>query len=123
MKNIKLSFFKNLSLVFLTLALIIGCEREISDDSVLATFPSTGDVFIDNPVNLTDDFFISFDPAEGANTEGFGTDNNVAYAGTSSIRIDVSAPNDPNGGFTVGICSERAEGRDLTRYDALTFGA
>jgi hypothetical protein len=123
MKNIKPSFFKNLSLVFLTLAVIIGCEREISDDSVLATFPSTGDVFIDNPVNLTDDFFISFDPAEGANTEGFGTDNNVAYAGTSSIRIDVPAPNDPNGGFIGGIFKDRGEGRDLTGYDALTFWA
>jgi hypothetical protein len=123
MKNIKPSFFKNLSLVFLALAVIIGCEREISDDSVLATFPSTGDVFIDNPVNLTDDFFISFDPAEGANTEGFGTDNNVAYAGTSSIRIDVPAPNDPNGGFIGGIFKDRGEGRDLTGYDALTFWA
>jgi hypothetical protein len=123
MKNIKPSFFKNLSLVFLTLGLIIGCEREISDDSVLATFPTTGEVFIDNPVNLTDDFFISFDPAEGANTEGFGTDNNVAYAGTSSIRIDVPAPNDPNGGFIGGIFRDRAEGRDLTGYDALTFWA
>jgi hypothetical protein len=123
MKNTKPNCFKNLSLVFLTLGIIIGCEREISDDSVLATFPTTGEVFTDNPVNLTDDFFISFDPAEGANPEGFGTDNNVAYAGTSSIRIDVPAPNDPNGGFIGGIFKDRGEGRDLTGYDALTFWA
>jgi hypothetical protein len=123
MKNIQLNYFKNLSLVLLTLGLIMGCERDISDDAVLATFPNTGEIFTDAPVGLTDEFFISFDPAEGANTEGFGTDNNVAYEGTSSIRIDVPAPNDPNGGFIGGIFRDRGEGRDLTGYDALTFWA
>lgn len=123
MKNIKLNYVKNLSLVLLTLGLIMGCERDVSDDAVLATFPKTGDIFTDAPVGLTDEFFISFDPAQGANTEGFGTDSNVAYEGTSSIRIDVPAPNDPNGGFIGGIFRDRGEGRDLTGYDALTFWA
>jgi len=81
------------------LGLIIGCDRDISDDAALASFPNTAEIFTDNPVGLTDDFFISFDPVEGANTEGFGTDDNEAYQRTSSIRIEVPAPNDPNGGI------------------------
>ena len=109
-----------LTLIALTLT---GCERDLSDDVVLATFPTTAEVFTDAPVGLTDEFFISFDPAGGANPDGFGTDNNEAFEGTSSIRIDVPAPNDPNGGFIGGIFRDRGEGRDLTGYDALTFWA
>jgi hypothetical protein len=100
-----------------------SCEREVSDAAVLATFPTTAGVFTDNPVGLTDEFFISFDPAGGANTEGFGTDENEAYEGFVSIRIDVPAPNDPDGSFIGGIFRDRGEGRNLTGYDALTFWA
>jgi hypothetical protein len=123
MKHIKFNYFKNLGLALLTLGLIMGCERELSDDAVLATFSNTAEIFTDAPVGLTDDFFVSFDPVEGANTEGFDTDDNVAYQGTSSIRIDVPTPTDPNGGFIGGIFRDRGEGRDLTGYDALTFWA
>lgn len=110
-------------LISFTFLFIIGCERELSDEAVLATFNSSPDIFLDSPVGLTDDFFISFDPNVGANTEGFGTDDNEAYLGTSSIRIDVPASDDPNGGFIGGIFRDRGEGRDLTKYDALTFWA
>ncbi len=109
-------------LVILGFALFItSCEREISEDAVLASYPNTPNIFTDVPIGLTDDFFISFDPAAGANTEGFGVDNNEAYAGKTSIRIDVPAPNDPNGGFIGGIFKDRGNGRNLTDYDALTF--
>ena len=122
MKTIK--YIKNNTIIILLLSIIlVGCEREISDEAVLATFPKTAEVFTDAPVNLTDEFFISFDPAGGANTEGFGTDDNIAYEGSSSIRIDVPAADDPNGGFIGGIFRDRGEGRDLTSYDALTFWA
>jgi len=104
-------------------AILSSCEREISEDFVLATFPATAEIFTDVPVGLTDQFFISFDPAFGANTEGFGTDNNEAFHGTSSIRIDVPSPNDPAGNFIGGIFKDRGEGRDLSGYDALTFWA
>lgn len=103
--------------------MMISCERGFSDDIDLATFPNTAEIFTDAPVGLTDEFFISFDPAGGANTSGFGTDENEAYKGTTSIRIDVPAPNDPEGGFIGGIFRDRGEGRDLTGYDALTFWA
>ncbi|MEX0594996.1 MAG: glycosyl hydrolase family 16, partial [Candidatus Paceibacterota bacterium] len=52
---------------------------------------------------------------------GFGTDNDVAYEGSTSIRIDVPAPNDPDGGYIGGIFRDRGNGRNLTGYDALTF--
>lgn len=119
--NRKLSFT---SLLAVTILLsFTNCEREISDDAVVATYPNTPDIFTDVPVGLTDAFFESFDPAGGANPEGFGTDNEVAYVGSTSIRIDVPAPNDPDGGYIGGIFRDRGAGRDLTKYDALTFWA
>tara|TARA_R110001592_G_C13179089_1_gene750656 strand:- start:841 stop:2322 length:1482 start_codon:yes stop_codon:yes gene_type:complete len=121
MKKIKFMYSKTTLLIGLFLLLFSNCEREISDEAVLATFQTNPNVFTDAPAGLTDEFFISFDPASGANTEGFGTDDNEAYEGTSSIRIDVPAPNDPNGGFIGGIFRDRGEGRDLSGYDALTF--
>jgi hypothetical protein len=123
MRHIKFNYCKNLGIVLLTLGLITGCERDLSDDAVLATFSNTAEIFTDAPVGLTDAFFVSFDPVQGANTEGFGTDDDVSYEGTSSIRIDVPTPTDPNGGFIGGIFRDRGEGRDLTGYDALTFWA
>jgi len=117
----KITYLKFFGLVFLSALVTTSCEREISDAAVPATFPTTAEVFTDNPVGLTDEFFESIDPAEGANPEVFDVDDNEAYLGTSSIRIDVPAPNDPNGGFVGGIFKDRGEGRDLTGYDALTF--
>ncbi|TKS56126.1 Ig-like domain-containing protein [Mesohalobacter halotolerans] len=107
--------------LLLLILMTVSCERDISEDAVPATFPTTAEVYTDNPVGLTDEFFISFDPAGGANPEAFGTDDNEAYLGSSSIRIDVPAPNDPNGNFVGGIFKDRGDGRNLTGYDALTF--
>ncbi|MFP4847064.1 Ig-like domain-containing protein [Winogradskyella sp. PE311] len=121
MKTKKLIQLNTALLMLLLIA--VGCERDISDDATESTFPNTADIFTDAPVGLTDDFFKSFDPAGGANTEGFGTDDDVSFEGTTSIRIDVPAPNDPNGGFIGGIFKDRGAGRNLTGYDALTFWA
>ena len=89
----------------------------------MATYPETPEVFTDFPVGLTDAFFVSFDPAGGANVNGFGTDENEAYKGNSSIRIDVPDSGDPEGNYIGGIFLDRGNGRDLTNYDALTFWA
>ena len=122
MKKFKfISYFTFATVGFLTIALV-SCEREFSEDITLATFPTIPEVFTDNPVNLTDEFFISFDPADGANVNGFDTDSD-AYKGTQAIKIDVPAPNDPDGGFIGGIFLDRGEGRNLTEYTALTFWA
>ena len=103
--------------------MITGCERGLSEDAVYAAFPSNGDIFTDDPVGLTDEFFISFDPNVGANTNGFNTDNEVAFEGNASIRIDVPRADDPDGSFIGGIFKDRGVGRNLTQYDALTFYA
>lgn len=123
MKNIKFMYSKIILLSGLLFVINVGCEREISDEAEFATFSKTGEIFTDTPVGLTDEFFISFDPIEGANVNGFGTDDNTAYSGTTSIRIEVPAANDPEGGFIGGIFRDRGEGRDLTGYNALTFWA
>ncbi len=108
----------------ITLLLIFGsCERELSDDVVPATFNNEAFVFNDNPVGLTDQFFVSFDPATGANVDGFDVDNTVSFEGTSSIKIDVPSQTDPSGAYIGGIFRDRGEGRDLTEYNALTFWA
>ena len=107
----------------LSVLILLSCEREVSEDAVLATFPNTAEIYTDNPVGLTDEFFISFDPAAGANPEAFSTDDTEAYLGTSSIRVDVPSPDNPNGNFVGAIFRDRGEGRNLTGYDALTFWA
>ncbi len=121
MKNIK--YLNKSALAIILLLLAVGCERDISDDAVLATFPNTPDIYTDAPVGLTDAFFVSFDPNGGANPEGFGTTTDEAFEGSSSIRIDVPAPDDADGGFIGGIFLDRGAGRNLTDYDALTFWA
>lgn len=119
-KNITLKMVFPAAIFLLTM---VSCERDLSDDVVAATFNNTAEIFTDAPVGLTDQFFVSFDPATGANVDGFGVDNNVAYQGNSSIRIDVPSSTDPTGTYIGGIFRDRGVGRDLTNYDALTFWA
>ena len=123
MKNFKLKSQLSFVLAGLFAVVVVSCERGFSDEIALATYPDIPEVFTDNPVSLTDQFFVSYDPADGANVNGFGTDTNEAYLGTTSIRIDVPASNDPEGNFIGGIFLDRGNGRDLTNYDALTFWA
>ncbi|NAY92402.1 glycosyl hydrolase family 16 [Muricauda sp. JGD-17] len=125
MKNKTYIKIRSSLILSLGIALFLGCERDFSDDVEFDTFTTNGDIFTDEPVGLTDEFFDSFDPsgANPANPEGFGTDDNVAFEGQSSIRIDVPAPDDPDGSFIGGIFLDRGDGRNLTGFDALTFYA
>lgn len=123
MKNNRYINLRSALILSLGIAIFSSCEREFSDDVEFETFTTNGDIFTDAPVGLTDQFFDSFDPNGGANAEGFGTDDNVAFEGTTSIRIDVPAPDDPDGGFIGGIFLDRGAGRNLTGFDALTFYA
>lgn len=97
---------------------MINSNRQVI--SSLHYFKKTN-IFTDDPVGLTDEFFTSFDPATGANIEGFDVDNNEAFEGSSSIRIDVPTPTDPDGNYIGGVFLDRGAGRDLSGYDALTF--
>lgn len=120
MKNIKTKIVFPAAILLLTM---LSCERSLSDDVVPATFNNSAEIFTDAPEGLTDQFFVSFDPATGANTVGFDVDNNVSYEGSSSIRIDVPSDTDPDGVYIGGIFRDRGEGRNLTDYNALTFWA
>ncbi|UOY06639.1 carbohydrate-binding protein [Muricauda sp. SCSIO 64092] len=123
MKNLIYINVRRVLFLSLGITVFYSCERDLSEDVQFATFPINGDIFTDDPVGLTDQFFDSFDPATGANPEGFDRDDEVAFEGSASIRIDVPAPDDPDGGFIGGIFLDRGDGRDLTGFDALTFYA
>ncbi len=122
MKKFKYTSQVTIAIATVLAAITVSCEREFSDEITLAKYPATPEVFTDFPVGLTDQFFISFDPASGANVNGFDVDNN-SYKGTSAIRIDVPRTKDPEGGYIGGIFKDRGNGRNLTEYDALTFWA
>ncbi|SDS23743.1 Ig-like domain (group 2) [Formosa sp. Hel1_31_208] len=124
MKNIRVIKLNKTCILGLLLILTFGCERDVTDDAVPATFNSNGEIFLDNPVGLTDEFFESFDPAEGYNVEDtFEVVDDESFEGSSSIRIDVPSSGNPNGFLAGGIFRDRGDGRDLTGFDALTFWA
>ena len=123
MKNIRSIKFSKILTMAILIIVATSCERDVTDEAVPATFPNTAEVFTDAPVGLTDEFFESDDPAGGANTGAFGTDDNEAYDGTTSIRIDVPAPTNPDGSYVGGVFIDRGVGRNLTGYNALTFYA
>ncbi|WP_201288842.1 Ig-like domain-containing protein [Polaribacter septentrionalilitoris] len=109
----KITFF--LGLILLTAS---SCDREISDEAVLATFSSTADVFIDSPVGLGSNFYF---PYGGSKPTAWSVDEKEAYEGTASMRFDVPNGDDPNGNFAGAIFRIDGAGRDLSNYDALTF--
>ncbi|MEO1011037.1 MAG: carbohydrate-binding protein [Bacteroidota bacterium] len=110
-------------LLFLGLGMVgvLSCERDFSDEVQFATFSVNGEIYTDDPVGLTDEFFESFDPEEGYDTDAFDTTSDEAYEGSASIRIDVPSADNPNGFQVGGIFRDRGDGRNLTQFDALTF--
>jgi hypothetical protein len=119
MKNVRFINFKRAGLSLLILTLILGCERELSDDAIIATFSSTAEIFTDGPVGLGTDFYFPFagSKPDAASFDGEG------YESTKSIRVDVPNANDPAGSYAGAILRIDGAGRDLTGYDALTFYA
>ncbi|MEH6537345.1 MAG: Ig-like domain-containing protein [Psychroserpens sp.] len=119
MNNIRLIKFKRAFVLGLVLTLTLGCERDLTDDAVPATFARIGDVFIDTPVGLGSDFYFPFagSKLDAATFDGEG------YESSASIRIDVPNANDPNGNYAGAIFRVDGAGRDLSGFDALTFWA
>lgn len=115
-KNIKVRLFLPLLLLFV----LSGCEREISDDAVLATFPTTGDIFTDNFVGLGSDFYLPF---FGSKLDAFSVDDNEGFESRASYRVDVPNASDPTGNYAGAILRIDGVGRNLSGYDALTFYA
>lgn len=111
---------KNLIYLIAAMLLMVGCERELSDDAIIATFPSTGDIFTDSFVSMGSDFYFPFD---GAKPDVFSVDMEEGFESDASIRIDVPNENDPTGAFAGAIFRSDAGPRDLSGFDALTFWA
>ena len=115
-KNIKVRLF----LPILLLVVMSGCEREISEDAVLATFSTTGDIFTDNFVGMGSDFYLPF---AGSKLDAFSVDNEEGFESRASYRVDVPNASDPTGNYAGAILRIDGAGRNLSGYDALTFYA
>lgn len=119
MKNKKLIKLKKAFVFGLVLTLALGCERDLSEDAVVATFSKQGDVFIDTPVGMGTDFYFPFADSnlDAATFDGEG------YESTASVRVDVPNNDNVNGTYAGAILRVDGDGRDLTDFDALTFWA
>lgn len=116
-----ISTFLRTTLLFTGLVVIsTSCEREISDDAVLATFSKSGDVFTDNFVNMGSNFYLPF---EGSRLDAFTVDREEGYQSSASIRIDVPNAADPEGNYAGAILRVDGSPRDLSQFNALTFWA
>lgn len=93
---------------------VTGCTRDI-DTEQLAPYPDIADVYIDG-------FASDMQYQAWGKVTNFSIDNDVKYDGTSSMRIEVPSANDPMGTWAGGNFYSTM-GRNLTRYDALTFYA
>ena len=120
MKNKKLVKFKKTFVFGLVLALAFGCERDLTDEAVEATFASLGEVFTDNFVGMGTDFY---QPFLGSKFDAFSVDNQEGYESTSSYRVDVPNADNPDGNYAGAILRIDGPGRDLSGFDALTFWA
>lgn len=117
MKKNKYIYSKILLFLGLILSVIVGCDRNPSDDVEFATFPNTADVFIDGFTGGLDYF-----PFEGSYFEAFTVDKETKYKGSAAMRFDVPNLGDPKGPYAGAIFRVGTE-RDLTGFDALTFWA
>ena len=84
---IKNKRFKVISAFIIAVSfLYVGCERDLSEDAVFATFPTDGSVFID-AFSSGLDYFPFVDA--GADPEAFSVDTDEVFSGTQSMRFDV----------------------------------
>ncbi|WP_421804332.1 carbohydrate-binding protein [Flagellimonas sp.] len=116
MKNYKTINFRSIFLLSLACTLMMGCEREFSEDVEFASFPPNGDVFLDT-FSAGLNYFPFVDA--GADPEAFSVDTDEAFEGEASMRFDVPA----FGNGFVGAAFNTTARRDLSGFDALTFYA
>ncbi|WP_391594029.1 carbohydrate-binding protein [Winogradskyella sp.] len=117
MKTITTYNLKINLMLSLVLLLAFGCERDLSDDAVEATFPRNGDVFLDTFSGGLDYF-----PFGDSYFEAFTVDTETVFDGEASMRFDVPNVGDPDGAYA-GAIFRTSSGRDLSGFDALTFWA
>jgi hypothetical protein len=120
MKTIRFNYKTKSLLLIFTFLLIASCERDLSDDAVLAGFSEESDVFTDAPIGLGSNFYF---PYLGSKPDAAAFDGVEAFRGITSIRLSVPNADDPEGNFAGAIFRIDGAGRDLSGYDALTFYA
>ena len=120
MKNKRLIKISKTFILMLVLTLTLGCERDLTDDAVPATFAKVGDIFTDDFVGMGSNFYFPF---SGSKLDAFSVDTEVGYESSASYRIDVPNAVDPAGNYAGAILRIDGAGRDLSGYDALTFWA
>lgn len=120
MKKLKLIKLKKTFILGLVMVLAFGCERELSDDVTEATFSSIGEVFTDTFIAMGSDFYLPF---AGSKLDAFSVDTDEGFESSASYRVDVPNADDPTGNYAGAILRIDGPGRDLSRYDALTFWA
>ncbi|PZX39955.1 Ig-like protein group 2 [Nonlabens dokdonensis] len=111
-------FYLSILTCFIFLMFTSSCERDLSDDATLATFPKTGEIYTDSFVSMGSDFYLPFADSK---PDAFSIDNEEGYQSNSSIRIDVPNAVDPNGNYAGAIFRVDGAPRDLTGFNALTF--
>lgn len=120
METRKFEIFK-ISLLFLSLfAITLSCERDVSDDAVLASFSKQGEVFTDNFVDMGSDFYLPFADSK---LDAFSVDTEEGFESDASIRINVPNASNPTGNYAGAILRVDGAGRDLSGFDAVTFYA
>ena len=106
--------------ILLLLAIVLifsSCERDLSEDATLATFPKNGEVYLDGF-----SAGLEYLPFAGSYFEAFSVDAETKYNGTSAMRFDVPNVGDPKGAYAGAIFPDYGK-RDLSDFDALTFWA
>jgi len=96
----------------------MSCEREVSDEAVLASLPKLAEVFIENPIGMGSDFYF---PYAGSKATAWTVDRTQGYNSNASMRFDVPNANDVEGSYAGAIFRVDGAGRNLTEFDALTF--
>jgi hypothetical protein len=120
MKNKSINYFKSILVLFVVLFTSISCERELSDDKSPLEFSSVGEIFTDDFVGLGSNFYF---PYGDSKFTAFSVDRTEGYNSNASILIDVPNAVDPLGNYAGGIFRIDGDGRNLSKYDALTFWA
>ena len=120
MKNIRFIKLNKALMLGLLLTLTFGCDRDLTDDAVEATFSSEANIFLDTFIGLGEDFYLPF---ADSRLDAFSVDDTEGFESDASYRVDVPNANDPNGNYAGAILRIDGAGRDLSSYDALTFYA
>ncbi len=99
------------------LVFTVSCDRDLSDDAEVATFPKNGEVFIDGF-----SAGLEYLPFGDSYFEAFSVDAETRFNGSAAMRFDVPPVGDPNGAYAGAIFPDNGR-RDLSDFDALTFYA